>query len=259
MQPVDHTQNIIELHNVSFSYGNSKVIDNITFSLHKGDYLGIIGPNGGGKTTLLKLMIGLLKPSSGTIKLFGKELDNFKMRSEIGYVAQKATHFDNSFPITVEEIVLMGRYAKRGLFKPVTKEDAKHVEKALEQVEMLQYRKRLITDLSGGQQQRVFIARALAGEPQVIFLDEPTAGIDSQTQEQFYLLLRKLNKEIGITLVLISHEIDVVVNEVTEIAAINRTLVCYCKPNELVGTKGLEKAYGKDIRYILHKHEGKDK
>ncbi|MEK7571544.1 MAG: metal ABC transporter ATP-binding protein [Patescibacteria group bacterium] len=259
MQLVDHTKNIIELQNVSFSYGSEPVLTNITFALHKGDYLGIIGPNGGGKTTLLKLMLGLLKPTSGSITLFGKKLDEVKQKSRIGYVPQKATHFDQTFPVTVKEVVTMGRYARRGLFTFITDEDKKQVEKALRQVEMFDHKDTLISDLSGGQQQRVFIARALAGEPEVIFLDEPTAGVDTHTQEQFYFLLRKLNRELDMTLVLVSHEVDVVVNEVTEVACINSSLVCYCKPEELVNMRGLEKVYGKDIRYILHAHEGKHK
>ncbi len=258
MQPVNHTQNIIELHNISFSYnGTEKVLENISFAVHKGDYLGIIGPNGGGKTTVLKIMLGLLKPTTGTVRLFGKDIREFKDWSKIGYVPQKTTHFDTNFPVTVEEVVAMGRYAKRGLFHFPTKEDTQKVHKALEQVEMLQSKNRLVGDLSGGQQQRVFIARALATEPEVIFLDEPTVGVDVNTQEQFYLLLSKLNKELSLTLVLVSHELDVVARESTEVACINRNLVCYCKPHELLKNGGLEELYGKELRYILHNHEGK--
>ena len=258
MHSIDHTHNIIELRDVSFSYRNEQILNTITFALHKGDYLGIIGPNGGGKTTLLKLMTGLLKPTSGSVKLFGQDITRFKHKEKIGYVPQKVTHFAHAFPITVEEAVLMGRYAKRGPFHFMTKEDKQKVTESLDQVEMTPYRDKLISDLSGGQQQRVFIARALAGEPEVIFLDEPTAGIDARTQEQFYLLLRKLNQELQITLVLVSHELDVVVNEATEVACVNGSLVCYCKPEELVNMRGLEKVYGKDIKYILHAHQGKN-
>lgn len=257
MQQIDHTHNIIELHNISYSYNASeKVLDNISFSLHKGDYLGIIGPNGGGKTTLLKIMLGLITPISGTIKLFGQEIKHFKSWDKIGYVPQKASHFDNNFPATVWEVVAMGRYAKRGLFNLPTATDTKKVEKALEQVDMLEYKNRQIGDLSGGQQQRVFIARALATEPEVIFLDEPTAGVDATNQEKFYELLRKLNKELSLTLILVSHELDVVVKEATEVACINCKLVCYCTPKELAQNGGLEQIYGKDLKYILHAHEG---
>ncbi len=258
MQQIDHTKNIIELHNISFSYdGIEKVLENITFSVHKGDYLGIIGPNGGGKTTVLKIMLGLLQPTSGTIKLFGKPLKAFKDWSKIGYVPQKVSHFDNNFPVTVEEVVAMGRFARRGLFHFPQQEDSEKVERALKQVDMWEYKSKQIGELSGGQQQRVFIARALVTEPEVIFLDEPTVGVDATTQEQFYKLLKSLNRELQLTLVLVSHELDIVANEATEVACINCNLVCYCTPKELMHKDTLEKMYGKDLKYILHQHQGK--
>ncbi|HZE86843.1 MAG TPA: metal ABC transporter ATP-binding protein [Methylomirabilota bacterium] len=256
MQQVDHTQDIIELQDIYYSYnGQENVLENISFSLHKGDYLGIIGPNGGGKTTLLKIMLGLIKPTRGTVKLFGENIKAFKDWGRIGYVPQKASHFDNNFPATAEEVVAMGRYAKRGLFHFPTKRDREKVEQALEQVDMLSYKNNQVGELSGGQQQRIFIARALATEPEVIFLDEPTVGVDVQTQEQFYQLLKKLNRELDLTLVLVSHELDIVAKEATEVACINCKLVCYCTPKELLKHGSIEQMYGKDLRYILHNHE----
>ncbi len=233
MQTLEHSQKIIELDRVCFSFTNAEVIKDVSLKVHKGDYIGIIGPNGGGKTTLLKLMLGLLKPQDGTIKLFDQDIKNFKDWSKIGYVPQK-THIEMNFPVTVEEAVAMGRYGKRGLFRFPTKEDKEKTIQALKQVDMLEFRKRQISDLSGGQQQRVFIARALACEPEVIFLDEPTVGVDIKTQKQFYTLLRKLNKELSLTLVLVSHELDVVAHEATELGYINRTLEYYGDPNEFL-------------------------
>ncbi len=174
MRTVNHGENIIEVQNVSFSYNGHEVLKDINLAIHRGDYLGLVGGNGSGKTTLIKIILGLLKPTSGTIKLFGKNITDFKDWSKIGYVPQKATSFDVNFPATVREVVLMGRYGRRGLFHRVAQEDRDRAREALEQVEMWQHRDRLIGDLSGGQQQRVFIARALATEPEVIFLDEPT-------------------------------------------------------------------------------------
>ena len=122
---------------------------------------------------------------------------------------------------------------------------------------MWQYKDKQLGALSGGQQQRVFIARALATEPEIIFLDEPTVGVDATTQERFYNLLKKLNKELDLTLVLVSHELDVVAHEATEVACINCKLVCYCSPSELMRKETLEKIYGKELKYILHQHQGK--
>lgn len=233
MQQVDHKYTIIELDRVCFSYSTDEVIKDVSLQIHKGDYAGIVGPNGGGKTTLLKLMLGLLQPHDGSIKLFGKEIREFKEWSRIGYVPQK-THLEMNLPVTVEELVSMGRYGKRGLFHFPTKEDKEKTISALKQVDMLNHRNRQVSDLSGGQQQRVFIARALASEPEVIFLDEPTVGVDVKTQKQFYTLLRKLNKELDLTLVLVSHELDVVAHESTELGYINRTLEYYGNPDEFL-------------------------
>ncbi|HSW97972.1 MAG TPA: metal ABC transporter ATP-binding protein [Candidatus Saccharimonadales bacterium] len=252
MQQIDHTKNIIELSNISFSYGEESVLTDITLAIHKGDYLGIIGPNGGGKSTLLKIMLGLLTPKTGTVKLFNKDISKFKDWSKIGYVSQKVTHIDENYPMTVEEIVSMGRFAKRGLFKFLTKQDKDAVKEALCQVEMLNYRTRLIGDLSGGQQQRVFIARALASEPEVIVLDEPTVGVDIKTQEQFYALLQKLNKEFDKTLIMVTHELEVAAQETTELASVNRTITYYGPSKEFLQKKNLETLYGKGFALKQH-------
>ncbi|HYM65252.1 MAG TPA: metal ABC transporter ATP-binding protein [Candidatus Sulfotelmatobacter sp.] len=244
---INHKQNIIELHNLSFSYQNEEVIKDISLSVHKGDYLGIVGPNGGGKSTLLKLILGLLTPTRGEVLLFGQALEKFKDWSKFGYISQQVAHIDPTFPMSVEEIVTMGRYAKLGLFHFPMKKDREAVQKALEQVGMWDFRKRLIGDLSGGQQQRVFIARALAGEPEVIVLDEPTVGVDEKTQKQFYTLLQSLNNKLNLTLLLVSHELDIVSHEATEIAYINRDLVYYGFPKAFLDSEYVEKLTGKGV------------
>lgn len=248
MQQLTHSHTIVELDRVCFSFISEEVIKDVSLEIHVGDYVGIVGPNGGGKTTLLKLMLGILTPTDGLIKLFGEDIKSFKDWSKIGYVPQK-THIEMNFPVTVEELVAMGRYGKRGLFHFPTTEDKEKTLQALKQVDMLEYKNRQISELSGGQQQRVFIARALATEPEIIFLDEPTVGVDVKTQKQFYKLLRRLNKELDLTLVLVTHELDVVSHEATELGYINRTLEYYGEPNhflkgeyfhELIGKGGLK-------------------
>lgn len=253
---VDHTKNIIEVKNVSFSYGNTTVLKDITLTIHQGDYLGIIGPNGSGKSTLLKLMVGLLKPTQGEIKLFGQSLNNFKDWHKLGYVSQKVVNFDYLFPATVQEVVEMGRYGSKGLFKNINKKDNEIVKKSLQQVEMWNFRDRLIGDLSGGQQQRVFIARALAAEPEVIFLDEPTVGVDAKNQEQFYTLLKKLNRELNLTLVMISHDLEVMKEETTELACVNQSLIYHDNSSNFIRENYIKKIYGEDghINITSHKH-----
>ncbi len=247
MKNVDHTKSIIELKDLSFSYGEELVIKDVNLQVHKGDYLGIIGPNGGGKSTLLKLMLGLLVPTKGEVLLYENSISKFRDWSRVGYVSQHVTHVDPHFPMTVEEVVTMGRYPQIGLFRFPTQKDKDFVKEALCQVDMLAFENRLIGDLSGGQQQRVFIARALAGQPQVIVLDEPTVGVDVRTQKQFYTLLQKLNTELNLTLVLVSHELDIVAHEATEIAYINRELVYYGIPKRFLHSEYFEKLTGKGV------------
>ncbi|MFZ2556002.1 MAG: metal ABC transporter ATP-binding protein [Minisyncoccia bacterium] len=241
---VDHEENIIEVQNVSFSYSGHVVLKDINLSIHRGDYIGLIGGNGSGKTTLIKIILGLLKPDSGTVKLFGKNIEDFKERSKIGYVPQKATNFDASFPATVQEVVLMGRYGKRGLFNRVTADDREKAKEALEHVEMWQYRDRLIGDLSGGQQQRVFIARALATEPEVIFLDEPTVGVEQNIKDDFYALIRKLNRDLHLTVVLVTHDVESIAQEAMHVACLDCTIFFHDSVD----------AYFKDTHKIIHPH-----
>jgi len=217
-------EKILELDGVSFSYDRRPALKNATFSLMKGDFLGVIGPNGAGKTTLVKLVLGLLKPDSGTIKLFGEDISRFHEWTRIGYVPQKATNFDQNFPATVFEVASMGRFKKAGMMRRLSAEDDRAIEKALEVVGMLDLRDRRIGGLSGGQQQRVFIARALAGEPELLILDEPTVGVDAEAQHNFYSLLKKLRKEYSISIVLISHDVGMVTKYVNKLACTNITL-----------------------------------
>ena len=223
---IDHTKNIIEISDVSFSYENDDVLHDVNLSIHKGDYLGIVGSNGSGKTTLLRIILGLIKQKSGSVRLFGKDIKDFKDWSKIGYVPQKVINFDNNFPLTVFEVVLMGRYGKLGLLHNVTKSDKKMVEDALINVEMLEYKDRQIGDLSGGQQQRVFIARALVGNPEILFLDEPTVGIEKDVKNKFYQLLHDLNEKLKITIVIVTHDIESMASEAMHVACMkDKTLV----------------------------------
>jgi len=251
---VDHTKKIVEMSDISFSYGNDEVLRNISLDIHEGDYIGIVGPNGAGKTTLLKIMLGLLSPTKGHVKLFGIDLKKFKKWSDIGYVPQKATNFDVNFPATVGEVVLMGRYGKKGLFRHTNRGDEIAAQKALNEVGMKDYENRLIGDLSGGQQQRVFIARALAGEPKVIFLDEPTAGVDSKTQDEFYAIIKKLNQDLDLTLVLVSHDIEKITKEVMHVACIDRTLVYHETPEKFLESVHAREFVGENAKFTTHHH-----
>ncbi|MBI5452876.1 metal ABC transporter ATP-binding protein [Candidatus Gottesmanbacteria bacterium] len=245
---------IIKLETVSFSYNGGKIIDRISLEIKRGDYVGIIGPNGGGKTTLLRLVLNLLEPQSGLVYLSGQPVSQFREWSMIGYIPQKATQFETRFPITVGEVVSLGTVARKGMFRRSDKADEKSVENALHIVGMEEFKSKLITELSGGEQQRVFIAKALASEPDLLILDEPTVGIDLESQEKFYELLQNLNQRMGKTIIIVSHDIDVTVNEVSVLVCINRSLIYHGEPKQFIKKDYLEKLYGKGRRFILHGH-----
>jgi zinc transport system ATP-binding protein len=245
---------LIRLKDLTFAFDGAPVLDNISLDINQGDYLGVIGPNGGGKTTLVRLMLGLIHPTSGSVELFGKPINHFRDWSKIGYVPQKATHIESRFPFTVKEVVSLGRVSRVGLFRRFGADDKHAVEQALEQVSMSGFADRLLAELSGGQQQRVFIAKSLVSDPRVLILDEPTVGVDLKSQTEFYQLLARLNRENGITLVVVSHDVDVIANEVNSVACVNQALISHCEPKEFMEGGYLDQLYGQDRKFILHKH-----
>lgn len=242
----------IKLENVSFSYDSIPVIEDLTFTVRKGEYLGIIGPNGGGKTTLIKIILGLLHPTNGVVTLFGKDRHDFKEKHRIGYVPQRVTQAEKSFPATVFEVVRTGRIARLGFFERFTKEDIEMVERAMKISGIERYRDTLIGNLSGGERQRVFIARALASEPDVLILDEPTVGVDIGAQKTFYDFLASLNRDHNLTIIFISHDIDAVSQETKTVLCLNHNLVCHGLPQDLLNEHVLEKLYGKHSQRVPH-------
>ncbi|MFA7319332.1 MAG: metal ABC transporter ATP-binding protein [Parcubacteria group bacterium] len=252
---VNHNKNIIEVEDVSFAYaGRGNVLEHITLAIHQGDFIGLVGPNGAGKTTLFKVMLNLLIPQQGKVRLFGVDIRNFSDWQRIGYVPQKAVNFDVNFPASAYEVVMMGRYSSKKMFQKTSSTDRIAVKDALEKVGMWESKDELIGDLSGGQQQRIFIARALVNYPEVIFLDEPTTGVDRKTQDNFYALLQKLNKELGITLVLVSHDIERLTQEVMHIACVDKTLTCHVSPEEYLRESKSLHVHGEDVKIITHHH-----
>lgn len=233
---------LVQLKKVSFAYNGEFAVKNIDLVIKRGDFLGIIGPNGSGKTTLLKIMLGLIQPQQGTVQLFGQQIHQFKNWSKIGYVPQKAGSNVINFPISVEEVVGMNGSSQN------------EITSALCEVEMIDHKKRLLRELSGGQQQRVLIARALVTRPELMILDEPTVGVDTDSQTKFFNLLKNLNRNFKLTLVLVSHDIEVVFQEVSEVACLNATLVYHGKPQDIINSEHLEKLYGKEVRFVVHEH-----
>jgi zinc transport system ATP-binding protein len=245
---------LISIEGVSFSYGDTKVLDHVTFPIRHGDFLSIIGPNGSGKTTLIKIILGLLTPSEGRIKIFGEKNTTFTRWEKLGYVPQKATHVDPFFPVSVKEVVEMGLVSSRKFPGTQTRDDEERIRRALEQVGMEDYRDWRVGKLSGGQQQRVFIARAIVNQPRILFLDEPTTGVDAETQEHFYEMLDRLNKRESITIVLITHDIGVVNKHVSQVACLNQILQYHGSHEEFCQSDIFKKMITEGHHVISHRH-----
>lgn len=243
---------IIELNDISFSYDQRIVLEDVSLKVREGEFWALIGPNGSGKSTLIGIILGLLKPDSGSVRLFDASADKFKHQEFIGYVSQKSNSFNSGFPATVLEVVRSGLTRKIGLFKSFSKKDEQKAMEALEIVGMERFAKQNIGELSGGQQQRVFIARALAGDPKLLVMDEPTVGIDQQNVASFYTMLNELNREHGIAIVLVTHEIDLVTDLATHVACLNRSIHFHGIQSDFqkMGDEKISRWYGHPVRRI---------
>jgi zinc transport system ATP-binding protein len=253
----NHNDNIIEIEHLSFQYEDQKVIEDIQLVIPRGAFIGLVGPNGSGKSTLLKCILGILKPKQGSIRLFGTDSRKFKEWNKIGYVSQKANSFNSGFPATVFEVVALGLVSKIGMFRFLSKADKEKVRKTIDDVGMSAFLERNIGELSGGQQQRVFIARALVSEPELLILDEPTVGVDVGTVQSFYNMLEDLNKRLGITLLLVTHDMGAITDKVTHVACLNKYLHFHGEAerfNELKETE-LSLFYGHHVHMLDHHHE----
>ncbi len=223
----------VEMEDVSFSYAKQEVLKDVNLKISIGDFVGIIGPNGSGKTTLIKLMLGIIKPKRGKIRIFGKEIEEFRKWDLIGYVPQKFV-ISSSFPATVEEILLSSGSVDHDI---------------LERFDIDKILKKKFVELSGGEQQRVLLAVALLKDPQLLILDEPTVSIDFETQTEFYSILREENKK-GKTIILVSHDVGMVYEHVKTVIFVNRGICCITKTKEEIYS-----VYGKSFRRFNHRHD----
>jgi len=240
----------LEVKNLTVKFGNKIVLEDINLKVKEGEIVAIVGPNGGGKTTFIKAVLGFIKIFRGEVKLLGLPPKKAVKTGKVGYLPQKS-HVPKDFPFTVLDVVLLGLINS----KLSKKEKIKKALEYLEYVGMADYKDVIYTDLSGGQQQRVSIARVLVAEPKIIFLDEPSTGIDVVAQESFYKFLYEFKKKKNMSVVMVSHDIGVIGKFVDKVAGLNKKLHFYGKPEEIFKQGVLNSIYGCDIQLIVHSPE----
>lgn len=240
---------LVELRGVTFGYGRVPVVENIDLHLHPGQFAGLLGPSGSGKTTILKLILGMLSPQRGTVFVDGNDLHGRPSR-RVAYVPQLET-IDWNFPVTVEQVVLMGRIKQMGLFPWASRADKHAAGEMMERLGIGAMRKRHIRDLSGGQQQRAFLARALLANPDLLVLDEPTAGVDMGTQENVLRLLAELNRG-GVTILMTTHDLNAAAAHIPWVICLNRRVVASGPPDQVFTPKILAATYKGNMVVFRH-------
>lgn len=246
MSQPENSPVVIQFTGVDFSYNDEPVLIDVDLDINDREMIGIVGPNGGGKTTLLRLILGLLKPDRGKIQVFGTAPE--QSRHRLGYVPQHM-QFDSRFPVSVLDVVLMGVVGKTG-FGPFSRKRIRTAEEALDAVDMLDYRKSSFAELSGGQRQRVLIARALASSPDMLLFDEPTANVDTSAGEHLYQILDRLNQSM--TILVVSHDIGFVNHHISSVVCVNHRVQVH-PTSELAGQNIID-LYGNDMALIRHDH-----
>ncbi len=239
---------IIRFSHATFGFPGVIALKDITLEIAEGEFVGIIGPNGSGKTTLCKAVLGLMRPLEGSLQIFDCSCEELRChhRARIGYLPQKG-RLDQNFPITVLEAVMMGRYGALGLFRRPAKQDREIALQALANVGMQDHHDTALGHLSSGQQQRVLIARALAQQPQVLLLDEPTTGIDITTQHSVLDLVRRLHRDLGLTVLLVTHDINMIRPQVDRMVLLKTRLFAAGAPEAVLKLDILQQVYGKDL------------
>jgi len=236
---------IIEFKNVSFNYDNSPTLVDINFSIESNDFVAIVGPNGGGKSTLLKLILGQILPSKGSIKVFGDK--NHKSLERIGYVPQFTTH-QHDFPLKLIDMVLQSKLRNKSFFVRYSQKDKLRAKEILEMLKIGEFKDKFLSELSGGQRQRALIARALIDDPEILILDEPTASVDISVEQDIYDILNDLNKNM--TILLVTHDVNFVSKYVNKVFCINKYLHTH-KLDELTD-KDAQEVYNRSMKMIKH-------
>ncbi|MDT8446187.1 MAG: metal ABC transporter ATP-binding protein [bacterium] len=247
-------QPVISVQGLNFSLNGQKVLENISFRVQRGEYVGILGPNGGGKTSLLRLLLGLSQPETGSIELFGQRRSKFKDHHKLGYVPQHQGTGQLSFPASVAEVIETGLAARLKPWQRMGRAERLAMAQAIDLAQIGPLLNRNLSDLSGGERQRVYIARALAAGPELLFLDEPVAGVDLSAQNRFYQFLAQLNKELKLTLLFVSHDLGSIASQVSHVLCLNKRLICHGPPENFIKEEVMEQVFGPQTQSVLHHH-----
>jgi zinc transport system ATP-binding protein len=245
---------VIDIEDLNISREGENVIESANLQIFRGDFVGIVGPNGGGKTTLIKTILGLLPRETGIIKLFGQPIDSFKDWKRIAYVSQESNNFDKDFPLTVRELVSLGRINMENIGRSLKPVDWKHVDDMLKFMAINDLANKRVGQLSGGQKQRVFVAKAMVRDPEILFLDEPVSSVDPETQERFYMKLSDLNTKTKVTILDVSHDLSAVFCRMGRVVCVNREINVADISDEEKFSEALKKAYGEHFRFVFHEH-----
>lgn len=247
---------VIRLKEVTVGYADQVALEQVTLRVHRGEFVGLIGPNGSGKTTTFRTILGLLEPISGTVEVLGRRGKAVrKVRSRIGYLPQRED-IDPRALGSVFDVVLMGRYSRLGLFRRPGLRDREIAQWALEQVHMAEFASYPIGHLSGGQQQRVLVARSLAQEPEILLLDEPTTALDVATQQQLIQLIGEIHRTLGLTVLFITHDVNMLIGLADRVAYLNRRLYAIGPPEEILTREMLTRIYGHEVT-LLTREDGR--
>lgn len=247
---------VISINNISVSYDKTKALENITLKIEEGDFVGLVGPNGGGKTTLARTILGLVPMNSGNILLFNQEIKTFESFQKIGYLPQKHTGINPLFPATVEEVIALGLLSTKKGIKQINRDDLIKVTEVMKNLGITNLKGKLISELSGGQQQKVLLARAIVSGPKLLILDEPSTALDPNSREQFFIQLKNLNIQKQTTIILITHDTGYIGKYANKLLYIDRKLVFYGKIEDFCPSGDMKTCFEKSDQHIIwHQHK----
>ncbi len=247
---------VISVKDLDYKVGEQTILSKISFEINQGDYVALVGPNGGGKTTLIKLLLGLSIPTAGEITILGQLQNRFKQCHKIGYVPQNVSLFDNNFPLSVYETVALGLAGIKPWFSFLSTVDKERIDGALQRASISDLKDKNLSQLSGGQRQRVMIARALVSTPDILILDEPSTGVDIASQQKFYEFLKSLNIQNRLTIIFITHDLGVIADDVTHVLAVNQKLVFSGTAEQMLSCQSVTELYGTKSHVVGHHCSG---